>query len=56
MRIYFGQFEGQDIEDLPTDYLEWMAENLDNRPDLQREAEEQLILREGRGVVRGEHP
>jgi len=49
----FGKHRGEDFEDLPTAYLQWIAENLDDRPELQREAEDQLKLREGLGVVRG---
>lgn len=48
----FGKHRGEDIADLPTDYLNWMVENLDNKPELVREAENQLAMRAGRGVVR----
>ena len=52
MKIHFGKYKGTDIEDLPTDYLRWLAENMDNRADMQQEAENQLQLREGQGVAR----
>lgn len=48
----FGKHKGEDIEDLPDDYLLWMAENLDDKPALQTEAENQLTLRRGEGVPR----
>jgi uncharacterized protein (DUF3820 family) len=48
MKMPFGKHRGEDFDDLPTAYLQWIAENLDNRPELQREAEEQLKLREER--------
>lgn len=50
MRMPFGKHKGEQIEDLPDSYLRWMAENLQG--DLAQEAETQLQLREGRGVVR----
>jgi len=33
-------------------YLQWIAENIEGRAELVREAEEQLTLRRGEGVVR----
>lgn len=30
MKMPFGKFKGTDIEDLPSDYLKWMAENVDD--------------------------
>ena len=41
------------IEDLPTDYIEWCLENMDNLSKfLRTKMEEQMQLREGRGVPR----
>lgn len=28
--LKFGKHEGDTIEDCPTDYLEWLAENMEN--------------------------
>lgn len=52
MKMPFGKFRGKEFEDVPTDYLQWIAETFENRPELQKEAEDQLKLREGRGVLR----
>lgn len=30
MKMPWGKYKGYDIEDLPTDYLKWLAENCDN--------------------------
>ncbi len=49
----FGRYKGKDMEDLPTDYLQWLAENVSNTAVVQ-EAENQLVLREGQGVSRKE--
>ena len=35
-------------------YLYWIAENLDDHAEVQKEAKEQLTLRRGEGVVRRE--
>ena len=50
----FGKHKGEQMEDLPTSYLYWIAENLDDHAEIQKEAEEQLTLRRGEGVVRRE--
>jgi len=52
MRMPFGKFKGEQLEDIPTSYLYWLASEGDKWPDLQQEAENQLKLREGVGVVR----
>jgi hypothetical protein len=54
VKITFGRFAGQDLEDLPTSYLEWICENIEGRAELVKEAETQLTLRRGEGVVRKE--
>ena len=48
----FGKHKGEPIEDLPTEYLVWLADNLTDKPDLVAEAERQLQMRSGKGVVR----
>lgn len=40
------------MEDLDTGYLQWVAENIQGNAALVREAENQLVMRQGRGVVR----
>ena len=49
----FGKYRGEDLEDLPTDYLQWIAENVEGRAELVAEAEAQLTMRRGEGVARG---
>jgi len=29
MRMPFGKYEGHEIDDIPLDYLDWLAENCD---------------------------
>lgn len=53
MKMPWGKHKGEDMEDLPTGYLLWLAENCDSEP-IQSEAQNQLQLREGRGVPRGD--
>lgn len=52
MKIEFGKFKGQEIEDLPTSYINWLLENLVLNDKLQTELQNQLELREGGGIVR----
>jgi uncharacterized protein (DUF3820 family) len=53
MKFPFGKYKGQDVEDVPSDYLMWLLENGDNVPvTLIDEMENQLKLREGQGVWR----
>ena len=48
----FGKYRGQPIEDVPTDYLVWLCENIKGNDALLQEAENQMAMREGRGVER----
>ena len=49
----FGKYKGEAIEDLPTDYIEWLLGNVERlSSSVQRELENQLELRQGHGVVR----
>ena len=52
MRMPWGKHKGEPMEDLPSDYLLWLAENVTGSDAVVREAEAQLQLREGRGVSR----
>jgi uncharacterized protein (DUF3820 family) len=52
MKMPFGKHKGEDFEDLPTSYLQWIAENLEGKDDLVEEAEYQLKLRDREGVIR----
>jgi hypothetical protein len=48
----FGKHKGERLEDLDSGYLRWLAENITGYAALVQEAENQLAMREGRGVVR----
>lgn len=52
MVMPFGKHKGELIEDLPTDYIEWLLTECDLRPALQKELENQLKAREGAGIIR----
>jgi len=52
MKISFGKFEGTEVEDLPTSYIEWLLNNCVLPDNLQKELQNQLELRSGSGVVR----
>lgn len=53
MKMPFGKYKGQPLEDLPIDYIKWLLENIENlRDDLREELQNQVELKEGRGVVR----
>lgn len=52
MKMPFGKYKGEDLEDLPTDYIDWLLTECDLLPDLEAELENQLKLRKGHGVSR----
>jgi len=53
MKMPFGQHKDEDVAELPTDYIEWVLANVEIRSRLlQKELEDQLTLRAGRGVIR----
>lgn len=54
MKIGFGKHKGTALEDLPTDYMEWCLENLDDQRNaaLLEEMQNQRTLRRGEGVAR----
>lgn len=54
VKMPFGKYKGQNVEDLPTDYIEWCLENIERlSPSLQKEMENQLKGRQGEGIDRG---
>ncbi len=53
MKMPFGRYKGQDMEDVPTGYLIWFLENCNVPASYIVEMENQLKLREGEGVNRG---
>lgn len=55
MKMPFGKYKGQALEDLPGDYLTWCLENLDDARNgpLLEEMQNQLALKRGEGVSRG---
>lgn len=50
----FGKHKGTALEDLPSDYLQWCLENLDDQRNasLLEEMDNQLRMRAGEGVSR----
>jgi uncharacterized protein (DUF3820 family) len=53
MRMPFGKYAHEKLEDLPSDYIEWVLENVEKlRPELEEELMNQLCLRRGHGVAR----
>jgi uncharacterized protein (DUF3820 family) len=48
----FGKFKGEPLEDLPTSYIEWLLGECNLERRLEQELQNQLEMREGRGVAR----
>lgn len=48
MEMPFGKHKGEEIEDLPSSYLKWLAENMDNE-DICLEADEEYQYRADNG-------
>lgn len=48
MRMPFGKYKGDEMDDLPTHYLRWLAENVSDSAVV-KEAEDLLAMREGEG-------
>lgn len=47
MIMPFGKHEGEHMEDIPSSYLRWLVENLDeDKEDIIQEAEDELLSRE----------
>jgi uncharacterized protein (DUF3820 family) len=53
MKMPFGKHRGEEVEDLPSDYLTWCLENIKGNEQLIAEMQSQLDAREGRGIDRG---
>lgn len=53
MKMPFGKYKGEELEDLPTDYMEWCLRELDLRPALAEEMENQIRAKAGEGIARG---
>jgi uncharacterized protein (DUF3820 family) len=52
MKLTFGKFKDEEIENVPTSYLNWLAENLVLPDNVQEEIQNQIKLRSGEGIVR----
>ena len=53
MKMPFGKHRGEELEDIPTDYLEWCLREMESlRPALAEEMENQIRMRAGEGVLR----
>ena len=56
VKMPFGKHRGEDLEDIPTDYLEFCLRERDLRPELAEEMDNQIRMRAGEGVSRGKKP
>lgn len=53
MQMPFGKYKGEELENIPVDYIEWVLENVENLNwRLEEELQNQLKLKNGEGVVR----
>lgn len=52
MKMPFGKYKGQELENIPEDYLRWCLETCTLNFALGEEMENQLKLKEGKGVIR----
>ena len=48
----FGKYKGQELDDIPEDYIQWCLENCTLTYQLEEEMENQLRLKRGEGVIR----
>jgi hypothetical protein len=55
-RMPFGKYRGQLLEDVPTDYLEWLLDAFPLRPFLRRAVERELTIRAGNFSVKPAAP
>lgn len=46
----FGKYKGQTIEEIPSNYLRWMTDNLDDKPALTAAAKKELRYRDIHGL------
>ncbi len=54
MIMPFGRYKGEELENLPKDYIEWLLTNVtDLNWRLEEELQNQLKLKNGEGVSRG---
>lgn len=52
MKMTFGKYKGQEVENIPTSYILWALENTTMGKSLEDEMQSQLQAREGEGIVR----
>ncbi len=55
MIMPFGKYKGEQVENIPTDYIEWILstfEYSESNKSLLTELANQLVLRRGEGVIR----
>lgn len=46
MIIHFGKYQGKDLEQIPSDYLEWITNKVSDNDELVEEAEKELEFRD----------
>jgi hypothetical protein len=47
MRMPFGKYQGRDLEEIPKDYLNWIAEHIDLYGPLREAVFDVLVGKEG---------
>lgn len=52
MKMTFGKFKGQELDDLPDHYIQWLLEETTLTRQMIEELENILTMRAGSGVVR----
>jgi len=52
MKMTFGKYKGQELDDLPDHYIQWLLEEATLPPKLRDELEAIHSMRQGEGVVR----
>lgn len=50
MKMPFGKHKGEELADIPNDYLDWCLTNLDIRQPLRAAMENQIVLNRGEGI------
>ena len=47
MKMPFGKYKGEEVSDIPLDYLKWVEENVSLTPDLRSEINFEVKRSEG---------
>lgn len=44
--VHFGKHQGKTVEEIPSGYLKWMIDNLEDKEDLVEAADKELAFRD----------